>query len=116
MAQTLGELAVKIGVVGTDNFVKAMGTLSESVNATFKQVDKQFAGLEKIGDRLSGIGSTASIAFTAPLAALGGVSVKLAGDFEASFQKIKALADDVTAPALEKLRAQALKLGADTKF
>ncbi|MCM2506062.1 phage tail tape measure protein [Aureimonas altamirensis] len=54
-----------------------------------------------------------SVAVTAPIVGFGVVSVKMAGDFEASMNRVEA-ASGATAVEMDALRKKALELGADT--
>lgn len=65
----------------------------------------------KVGDA----GSLMTKGITLPVALAGAAAVKLASDFEQQMSAVGAAAD-APAPALERLRQQALKAGADTAY
>lgn len=111
---SLGELFVVVGA-NIKGFEAAMGTVSQRLNAAERDADKAFSGFERVGNSLKGVGTTMSVAVTLPIVGVGVAAIKMAGDFELSMNKIKALGD-ITGENLERLRAQALKLGADTQF
>lgn len=116
---SLGDLIVRVGAK-IDGFEQSMGTVSQRLNAVDRDAAKAFSGFDKMADRLGTVftaaGAAMTGAITLPLAGLATASTSFAGNFEAALNKIKALGDDVTGPALERLRAQALQLGKDTKF
>jgi TP901 family phage tail tape measure protein len=71
--------------------------------------------LEKVEQSFTKTGMSLSAALTAPLALIGGGSLKIFAGFDNELNKIQALAD-TTGDELNKLREQAMKLGADTQF
>lgn len=70
---------------------------------------------KSLGSKLSSIGGSMSLAFTTPLAAVGGVALKSAAQFEQGMNVLGKIAN-ATSDELEKLKAQALELGAVTSF
>lgn len=70
------------------------------------------ARYQRIGDKISGIGKSLSIGLTLPLLAVGGASLKLASDFEASMNRVEA-ATGATGAQLKALRDSAKAFGAD---
>lgn len=110
----LGDLIVRVGA-NIDGFEKAMGTVSQRLNAVDREANKAFSGFDKIGDRLTNVGTTLTAAITLPIAGIGAAAVVAAGDFERSMNRVSALGE-ITGADLDKLRQQALKLGADTQF
>jgi len=103
-----------------DGFEKSMGDISKRLNAVDREASKAFSGFDRIADRIGTVATAAGTALTAavtlPLAGAGLAATNFAGNFEAALNKIKALGDNITGPALERLRNQALQLGKDTKF
>ncbi|NEU29932.1 phage tail tape measure protein [bacterium LRH843] len=71
------------------------------------------AKLKSVGDGMKDIGKDLSLKVTAPLAAAGTASVKMAADFEAQMDRVGAIAG-ATAGEMNALTDSALKLGADT--
>lgn len=119
MASSLGDLLVRVGA-NIDGFEKSMGDISKRLNAVDREASKAFSGFDRIADRIGTVATAAGTALTAavtlPLAGAGLAATNFAGNFEAALNKIKALGDNITGPALERLRNQALQLGKDTKF
>lgn len=113
----MADLANLLVVIGAkiDGFEKAMGDVSKQIGGVMRDAEKAFSGLDKIGDKFTGIGTALTAGVTLPLGGIALAAVKTASDFEDSFAKITALAG-ITGPSLERLREQALKLGADTRF
>jgi len=70
------------------------------------------ASYQRIGDKINGIGERLSTGITLPLLAIGGASLKLAADFEASMNRVQA-ATGATGSQLKALRDQAKAFGAD---
>ena len=70
--------------------------------------------LQQIGGSLQGLGGSLTT-LTAPLAIFGATGLKAASDFDSAMTQISARTG-LTGDALEKVRQQALQLGADTVF
>lgn len=114
---SLADLLVKVGIDST-GLTKGLKDVSDQFKAVDKEargLERAFAGFEKIGARLTGVGTALTAGLTLPIAAVGGAATKLAADFESSFNKVSALGG-ITGHSLDKLKAQALDLGAKTAF
>lgn len=68
-----------------------------------------------IGRELQGVGRSMSMSLSAPIAALGAVSVKTFADFEQSMAKVKAISG-ATGSAFKDLQDKAKELGISTRF
>lgn len=86
------------------------------------ETDLDSSGIEKGLSRLEKVAGTglkaATVAITGTTAALGGVSVvaiKTGSEFEAQMSRVQAISG-ATGENFEKLREQAIQLGADTSF
>lgn len=86
------------------------------------ETDLDSSGIEKGLSRLGKVAGTglkaATVAITGTTAALGGVSVaaiKTGSEFEAQMSRVQAISG-ATGENFEKLREQAIQLGADTSF
>src|SRR5262245_48594593 len=89
---SLGTLWVAIAA----NVDQALTELKKFGDETSKIIDEQkkkWDGLADAGKSLSSVGLALSAGLTAPLAAVGAASLKLAGDFEHSLNKIEAVTD-----------------------
>jgi TP901 family phage tail tape measure protein len=68
-----------------------------------------------IGAKMTSVGKGMTAGITAPLVAFGGLALKVAGDFEASMNKVAAVSG-ATGDELAAMRDQAKLLGATTQF
>lgn len=87
---TLGDLIVRVGA-DIDQFEQKMGDVSKRLNAIDREAQRAFSGFDKLGDRLSSIGTSMTAAITLPLSAAGGAAVKFAADFELGMRKVGSL-------------------------
>lgn len=70
--------------------------ISRKVNSTLKDLEKSSQKIEKFGRQLSNVGSQLTTTVTAPIVAVGGLSVKAASDFEDSFAGVNKTVDGIT--------------------
>lgn len=91
---------VVLGLVA-DQFDKGLSQASKSLNRSAKNMQR--------------VGKNLSLSVTAPLAAIGASSFKVAADFELSMAKVKAISG-ATGLEFENLEKQARDLGASTIF
>ena len=134
----------KQGMTASDAFKKAWSEIERSSASSSVAVEKDFQemsnsgekaadNVEKewkssgvsIGNALSKIGSitakglkVAATAITGTATAMGGIAtaaVKVGSDFEAQMSRVQAISG-ATGEEFEKLRSQAIELGADTAF
>jgi TP901 family phage tail tape measure protein len=89
--------------------------IAESEGALRGFSGKANAELQKLGRSFTRTGRTLSLALTAPLVGAGIAIVKVAGDFERSTNRVRALTG-ATGEAFERLRKQAIDLGSSTQF
>lgn len=111
---TLNDLMVRVGMQ-VDEFVNGTTQIAKELDGLARATEKNFAAFDRIGTRLKDFGAGLTAAITLPLAGIAVASVKMAGDFEASMNKVSALGD-ITGNSLKQLEAQAMDLGAKTKF
>ena len=71
--------------------------------------------MQTVGSTMAGIGKGLTLGVTTPLLAVGAASVKTAMSFEKQMNRVKAISG-ATGNDFEKLRDQAIKLGADSVF
>ena len=84
--------------------------------ASLKSFTKQTGStMQNVGATMAGIGTGLMLGVTAPLMAVGAASVKTAMSFEKQMNRVKAISG-ATGNDFEKLRDQAIKLGADSVF
>ena len=96
----LGDLVVRIGA-DTRGLNKSLGKVQRNMRSMTSNFTK--------------LGMSMSKALTLPLALIGGASLKVAVDFEASMAKVKAVSG-ATAKEFESLAASAKELGRTTVF
>jgi len=73
------------------------------------------ADLRRLGRTMQTVGRNMSLYVTAPIAAIGTISLKAAGDFEASMNRVGAISQ-ATGQEIEALESLAKDLGATTQF
>jgi len=91
--------------------------------STFKDAVKQVKDFQKdtnstmsaVGQVTKGAGKTLTKTVTAPLTTMGGVALKIGGDFEAQMSRVKAISG-ATGSSFDDLRQQAIDLGSKTAF
>ncbi|MPQ32439.1 phage tail tape measure protein [Clostridium estertheticum] len=72
-------------------------------------------GVQSLGNAMTSVGKGMALGVTAPLVGIGAAASKASMDFEAQMSKVKAISG-ATGEDFNKLREQAIKLGADTNF
>lgn len=98
MAAVIGALRVILGLNSAE-FEQGLKSASQSMQNMGK-------GLQNLGGKFTGY-------LTAPLAAFGALTVKTAGDFEASLNRLNA-ATSATAGEMSAMRDMAVRLGSET--
>jgi tape measure domain-containing protein len=91
MANTLGDLIVKVGAQ-IDGYQDAMLGVLATAEKTVKGVETKFANLDKLGDRLTGLGTKLSVAISLPLIGAGTLAVKSAMDMESLEMALRGVA------------------------
>lgn len=116
--------AFKAGKLSAEDYRKAQAALNTELAKLgsikiappdIKTLSDRLNSLGQLGDKLKNIGTALTAGITLPLAGVAAASVKMAGDFEQSMNRVEAMGD-MTAKELQELEAVAMKLGADTKF
>ena len=123
-------LPVNIRIGAVDRLSKVLNRVTRnmgSLKRATKQVSDRFAlmqmktegarkKLAKLGGSMKRIGSTMTSRMSAPIIAISAGVIKLAADFEASMNKVKALTKNLTDGEFEALRKKAIELGTTTQF
>lgn len=104
---SLGDLMVRVGA-NIDGFERAMGTVGQRLRAIDRDVNRTFSGFDKIGDKLTTIGSNLSVGVTLPLAAVGAAATKMAADFDLGLRKVGSLVGGFTDQEMKRLTDQTL--------
>ena len=94
-----------------NNFVSGMGMAKQSLE-TLKMGE---ANLSNIGKMAGVAGKGLTMGLTVPLAGIGAMSLKTFGTFESQMNRVKAISG-ATGGEFEKLKGQAMELGAATIF
>lgn len=94
-----------------------LGDLVVAIGANTRDLDKELGKsmrkIKNFGKSTKQLGKSLSTSLTAPLAALGGMAVKTAADFEFSMAKVAAVSG-FTANEMQALEQQAKQLGGST--
>lgn len=85
----IGDLIIRCGM-NIEEFVSGTVQVAKEADNMARAVEKNFAALDRVGDRLTDLGKGMSIAFTAPIAALGIAMGKAAVDFDDASDRIRA--------------------------
>lgn len=89
------------------------------VGADIKDLKKNLSegqkAAQRFADGMGSVGRQLSVAATLPILAMGAASLKTAGDFEASMNRVQAVSG-ATASEFRALQAQAQQLGATTRY
>ena len=67
------------------------------------------------GQKISGVGNALTMGVSLPIAGIGTAALKAGNDFEAQMSRVSAIAG-AYGKDLEKLRDQAIQIGAETSF
>src|SRR5690554_4500977 len=114
----LGALVAAIGADisqwqdATKEMARSMDDTRSKVSGTLRRIEQR---LDSTGKKVSSVGARLSTYLTAPLTGFGALTLKTAGDFESSMNRVSAISG-ATGSALDKMRAQARQLGAETQF
>lgn len=111
---SLGTLWVEINA-RMDEAAKVLQQFGQQTDSFVSEQKSKWEGLANVGQSFMQLGGALTAGLTVPIAGMGAAAVAAASDFESSLNKITAVSG-TTGGDLEKLRAQAMQLGADTKF
>jgi TP901 family phage tail tape measure protein len=115
----VGLQQAKSGLVGlgrqVDKTQTSLDGLATGTRGTGQGMRTLAKDLDSAGRRMQATGGTLTRRMTLPLVGLGLAAVKVGSDFEAQMSKVEAKSG-ASAQQLERLRQQALRLGADTSF
>ena len=80
------------------------------INSDISKMSKDFEGLKQVGSKISSVGKVLTAGLTLPIVGAGAASIKTAGDFEASMNKVSAISG-ATGKDLESLENLAKDMG-----
>ena len=110
MSSLTKELKVKISA-DANGLKGALNGISNDIS----KVGKDFNGLKRVGEGLSGLGKKLTMGLTLPIAGIGVASAKTASDFQGAMQEVSAISG-ATGKDLESLSDLAKEMGRTTKF
>lgn len=111
---SLGTLYVNIAA-DIGDAVKDLKAFGDIVGEEIDGQKKKWDSLKTAGEGLTSVGTALTAGLTLPIVGIGAASVSAASEFQSSLNKITAVSG-TTGAELEQLRAQAMQLGADTKY
>lgn len=115
----VGADKAKSGLVGVgaaaDKTQAQLDGVGKSSTETGKGLSTMSTKLDAAGQRMQATGGMLTRRMTLPLLGLGIAAAKVGSDFNTQMSKVEAKSG-ATAQQMERMRAQALQLGADTSF
>lgn len=99
----------------TSRFTSGLGSAGQQMKQFLNSNNTAEARIQSLGGAMQSVGSTATTALTLPLVGVGAAALKTSMDFEAQMSKVRAISG-ATGNDFQKLRDQAIQLGADTNF
>lgn len=106
----LGTIAAKM-TLDISNFTSQLNLAQSQAQRLAVESSKAF----QIGSSMTSMGKTMTKAVTLPLLAMAGLSVKVGNEFQAQMSRVQAIAG-ATGNELDKMKQQAIQLGAKTAF
>lgn len=105
-----GSIAAKM-TLDISNFTSQLNLAQNQAQRLAVESSKSF----QIGSALTGMGKVLSTAVTLPLLGIATTSIKVGNEFQAQMSRVQAIAG-ATGGELDKMKAQAIELGAKTAF
>ena len=105
-----GTIAAKM-TLDISNFTNQLNLAQDQAQRLALQTSKSF----QVGTALTGIGKTLTAGLTLPLLATATAAVKVGNEFQAQMSRVQAIAG-ATGGELDKMKQQAIQLGAKTAF
>ncbi|WP_254909253.1 phage tail tape measure protein [Clostridium tyrobutyricum] len=99
----------------TSRFANGLSSAGQQMKQFMNSNNSAETRIKSLSGAMNTVGSTATKAVTLPLVGVGAAAVKTSMDFEAQMSKVQAISG-ATGNGFNKLREQAIKLGADTSF
>ena len=105
MAFNLGDLIVRV-MAQVEPFLTDMEKVSASVDKTVSDTTAKFKGFDALAGKMSDLGGAMSLGLTAPIAALGGLGIQAAAEFESMEKGLTAVegSSEAAGKELEELR------------
>lgn len=105
-----GSIAAKM-TLDISNFTNQLNLAQNQAQRLAVETSKSF----QIGSALTGMGKVLSTAVTLPLLGIAATSIKVGNEFQAQMSRVQAIAG-ATGGELDKMKRQAIELGAKTAF
>lgn len=105
-----GSIAAKM-TLDISNFTSQLNLAQNQAQRLAVETSRSF----QIGSALTGMGKVLSTAVTLPLLGIAATSVKVGNEFQAQMSRVQAIAG-ATGGELDKMKRQAIELGAKTAF
>ena len=105
-----GSIAAKM-TLDISNFTNQLNLAQNQAQRLAVESSKSF----QIGSALTGMGKVLSTAVTLPLLGIAATSIKVGNEFQAQMSRVQAIAG-ATGDELDKMKRQAIELGAKTAF
>lgn len=105
-----GSIAAKM-TLDISNFTSQLNLAQNQAQRLAVETSKSF----QIGSALTGMGKVLSTAVTLPLLGIAATSIKVGNEFQAQMSRVQAIAG-ATGGELDKMKRQAIELGAKTAF
>ena len=105
-----GSIAAKM-TLDISNFTSQLNLAQNQAQRLAVESSKSF----QIGSALTGMGKVLSTAVTLPLLGIAATSIKVGNEFQAQMSRVQAIAG-ATGGELDKMKRQAIELGAKTAF
>lgn len=106
---------IKYTYLAIDQFTAVTKKINQSVDTTRQKLRGLSEDSAKWGKKMKSLGQDVTVWASLPAQIFGGLAIKTVRDFEASMNRVQAVTDS-TREEYEKLRAEAVKLGASTVF
>ena len=107
--------ALQREIIATEEELERLAKEAANANTALNKLDSVGQTLEKVGDKMAGVGKNLTTYVTTPLAAVGTAAVKTADDFDEQMSKVSAISG-ATGKDFDALRDKAREMGSKTKF
>ena len=107
--------ALQREIIETEQKLKSLEDQAGKSEVAIQKIAQAGEGFKKLGDNISGVGTTLTKTVTAGVAGLGTAAVKTAADFDSAMSQVSAVSG-ATGDEFDALRDKAREMGAKTKF
>lgn len=107
--------ALQREIIETEQKLKSLEDQAGKSEVAIQKIAQAGESFKKLGDNISGVGTTLTKTVTAGVAGLGTAAVKTAADFDSAMSQVSAVSG-ATGDEFDALRDKAREMGAKTKF